>query len=99
MYFVLIRYMYIFGAHQVYFVLIRYILCSLGIFCAHQVYFVLIRYILRLSGIFCGHLVNFLPHFGMLCQEKSGNPDSNPNRRKIRLGELDLMAFKFGSNN
>jgi hypothetical protein len=32
-------------------------------------------------GIFCGHLVNFMviwdifPRFGMLYQEKSGNPD------------------------
>jgi hypothetical protein len=34
-------------------------------------------YILWSFGIFCGHLV-YLPRFGMLYQEKSGNPDSNP---------------------
>jgi hypothetical protein len=39
--------------------------------------------ILRPFGTFSGHIVHFLafwyifPHFGMLYQEKSGNPDSN----------------------
>jgi hypothetical protein len=35
----------------------------------HVVYFVVIWYISSLLGIFS--------HFGMLCQEKSGNPDVN----------------------
>jgi hypothetical protein len=40
-------------------------------------------HILRLFGIFCGHWVYFMvvlyifPRFGMLYQEKSGNPDQN----------------------
>jgi hypothetical protein len=36
-------------------------------------YFTAIWYHLYPFGIFCGHLVHF-PHFGMLYQEKSGNP-------------------------
>jgi hypothetical protein len=47
----------------------------IGIFCGHLVYFVVIWYILWSFGIFCGHLVYFF-RFGMLYQEKSGNPDS-----------------------
>jgi hypothetical protein len=37
-------------------------------------------FILRPFGIFCGYLVYF-PHFGMLHQEKSGNPASDMMRR------------------
>jgi hypothetical protein len=50
-----------------------------GIFYGHSVYFMDIWSTLRPFGIFygrsvfCGHLVYF-SHFGMLHQEKSGNP-------------------------
>jgi hypothetical protein len=46
---------------------------SLGIFCDHMVYFTTIGNILWPFGIFCGHLVH-IPRFGILYQEKSGNP-------------------------
>jgi hypothetical protein len=68
----------------VYFVAIWSILRPDGIFCGHLVYFVAIWYILRPYGIFCGHLVYFMviwhifPRFGMLYQEKSGNPGLEP---------------------
>jgi hypothetical protein len=39
-------------------------------------YFMTIRNVLRTFGIFCGHLVYF-PRFGILYQEKSGNPAAN----------------------
>jgi hypothetical protein len=44
------------------------------------VYFMVIWNILRPFGVFYGYLVKlwqlgiFAPHFGILCQEKSGNP-------------------------
>jgi hypothetical protein len=44
------------------------------------VYFMVIRIILRLFGIFYGHfgnvavILSIFPRFGILCQEKSGNP-------------------------
>jgi hypothetical protein len=41
-------------------------------FYGHLVYF--IWYIVRSFGIFYGHLVYF-PRFGMLYQDKSGNPE------------------------
>jgi hypothetical protein len=59
------------------------------IFRGHLVYFMAIWYILWPSGIFYGHLLYFMaiwpfgnvvvvwyifPPFGILCQEKSGNP-------------------------
>jgi hypothetical protein len=46
---------------------------NLGIFYDHLVYFTAIGNILRPFGLFCGHLVYF-PRFGMLYDEKSGNP-------------------------
>jgi hypothetical protein len=49
-----------FQGHLAYFTAIGYILLPLGIFCTHLVYFMVIWYI--------------FPHFGMLYQEKSGNP-------------------------
>jgi hypothetical protein len=39
----------------------------------HLVYFTAIAYNLLPSGIFCGHFGNF-SRFGMLYQDKSGNP-------------------------
>jgi hypothetical protein len=51
-----------------------YILKPVGIFCQRLVYFVSIWYSLRAFGIFCGILCYF-PRFGVLHQEKSGNPE------------------------
>jgi hypothetical protein len=48
---------------------------NVGIFYGHLVYFMVIWYILRPFGTFHGHLVYF-SCFGMLHQEKSGNPAS-----------------------
>jgi hypothetical protein len=54
----------------------------IGLFYDYLVYFVAIWYILWPFGIFCGHLAYLLyvhlvyfSRFGMLDQEKSGNPD------------------------
>jgi hypothetical protein len=57
---------------------IWYILWPFGIFYGHLVYFMAIWYILWSFGIFYGHLVIWyiFPPFGILCQEKSGNPGS-----------------------
>jgi hypothetical protein len=52
------------------------------------VYFVAIRPIFLPLGIFCGLLV-YISRFGLLYQEKSGNPGS-----KI-LFWLDLLSFRF----
>jgi hypothetical protein len=46
---------------------------KMGIFYDHLVYFTAIGNILWPFGIFCSHLVHF-PRFGILHQEKSGNP-------------------------
>jgi hypothetical protein len=54
-----------------------YILLLLGIYYINLVYFVAI-------GGFCGSLV-FSPSFGILCQEKSGNPGSNPHSTNITM--------------
>jgi hypothetical protein len=51
--------------------------------CKILVYFMTIRSILLILEMFYGHLVCFVviwyifPSFGILCQEKSGNPDSS----------------------
>jgi hypothetical protein len=63
----------------VYFVAIWNKVWPFGKCCGHLVYFVAIWYILWPFGIFCGHLLYFIflvyfPQFGMLYQEKSGNP-------------------------
>jgi hypothetical protein len=71
----------------VYFMAVWYILWPFGILYGHLEYFVVIWYIHIFCGhlvhIFCGHLVHlfcghlvYFPHFGMLYQEKSGNPVS-----------------------
>jgi hypothetical protein len=49
---------------------------NLGIFYDHLVNFTAIGNILWPFGIFCGHWVIF-HRFGILYQEKSGNPASN----------------------
>jgi hypothetical protein len=49
---------------------------DMGVFYGDLVYFTAIRYILWTCGIFCGNLVYF-SHFGMLYQERSGNPGFN----------------------
>jgi hypothetical protein len=53
------------------------ILLPFGIICCHLVYFVAIWYILLQFGIFNDSLACF-PRFGVLYQEKSGNPVSFP---------------------
>jgi hypothetical protein len=56
---------------------------NLGIFYGHLVYFMAIWSILLLLEIFYAHLVHFVviwyifPRFGILYQEKSGNPAYN----------------------
>jgi hypothetical protein len=50
------------------------ILYPFGIFYGRLVYFIAIWYILWQFDIFVCHLVIF-PSFGMLYQEKSGNPE------------------------
>jgi hypothetical protein len=48
---------------------------NLGIFYDHLVYFTAIGNILSPFGIFCVNLVWYIsPRFGILYQEKSGNP-------------------------
>jgi hypothetical protein len=44
-----------------------------------------IFYYIHLFGIFHGHLVYF-SRFGMLQQEKSGNPAGQPLNKKIKKG-------------
>jgi hypothetical protein len=67
---------YILWPFGIYFMAIWYILWPFGIFRGHLVYFTTIWSILWPFGIFWGHMVCnlFFPHFGMLHQEKSGNP-------------------------
>jgi hypothetical protein len=78
-------------------------LWSFGIFYGHLEYFTVIWNILRSFGIFYGHLVYIwpfgnvvviwyiIPRFGLLCQEKSGNPEEisnllfNPSRIRASL--------------
>jgi hypothetical protein len=55
------------------------------IFYGHAVYFTAMRHIFWSFGIFCGNLVSF-PRFGILFQEKSGNPVSD---RQIDIWEND----------
>jgi hypothetical protein len=55
-----------------------YILWPFGVFYCHLVYFVAIWYIVWQFGICNGHLIYF-SRFGMLYQEKSGNPEHRHN--------------------
>jgi hypothetical protein len=48
---------------------------NVGIFHGHFEYLTALWYIVWPFVTFCGRLVHFF-HFGMLHQEKSGNPDS-----------------------
>jgi hypothetical protein len=57
---------------------------DVGIFYGPLVYFTAIRYILRPFGIFYGHLVCFT-RFGMLHQDKSGNPARFPESKTSNL--------------
>jgi hypothetical protein len=56
----------------------------------HLVYFMAIGNILQPFGIFCGPLV-YLPRFGMLYHEKSGNP------AKV-LAPISRQHQGFGAN-
>jgi hypothetical protein len=57
-------------------------------------------YILRTFDIFYGHLVNFVviwyifPHFGILYQEKSGNPALDVGRQHVRASVSHLDHYK-----
>jgi hypothetical protein len=61
---------------------------DVGILYGYSVYLATIWSIWRLFGTFYGHLVHYMviryifPRFGMLCQDKSGNParQANPFR-------------------
>jgi hypothetical protein len=53
-----------------------------GLFFGHLVYFTAIWYIFGHFGIFYGYLLYFY-RFGMLCQEKFGNPALG--RSKVRF--------------
>jgi hypothetical protein len=46
-----------------------------GIFCSHLEYIMVIWYILCLLGNLCSANLVYFPHFGIVCQNKSGNPD------------------------
>jgi hypothetical protein len=63
----------IFYGHMAYFMVIWHILWSYGIFSGLMKYFMDIWHILWTFGIFSGPLV-FFSSFGILYQEKSGNP-------------------------
>jgi hypothetical protein len=63
-----------------------YILRPFGPISGHFVYCVAIWYILWLFGIFYGYLVYF-SHFGVLYQDKSGNPDGLQRRQKLISAE------------
>jgi hypothetical protein len=59
------------------------------------VYVMAFWYILRPFDIICGHMVYFMvisPRFGMLYQEKSGNPAGNA-ARKVARGGLPPRFF------
>jgi hypothetical protein len=62
---------------------------NLVIFYDHLVYFRDIGNILWPFGIFCGYLVIF-PRFGILNQEKSGNPDPRLSKQVKTTGDLRL---------
>jgi hypothetical protein len=55
---------------------------DVGIFYVHLAHFTIFCYILRTFGIDSGNLVHF-SHFGILYQEKSGNPASKPKHEII----------------
>jgi hypothetical protein len=48
---------------------------DVGVFYGHLVHFTVFCYILWTFGIVRGNLEYFSPFFGILCKEKSGNPD------------------------
>jgi hypothetical protein len=53
-----------------------YFICPFGIFYGYLGSFVTIRYIFCSFGTFCVHLVHF-SSFGLMHQEKAGNPAAN----------------------
>jgi hypothetical protein len=55
---------------------------NVGTFYDHLLYFTAIGNILWPFGIFCGHLA-FSPRFGMLYNEKSGNPATTGRRQML----------------
>jgi hypothetical protein len=68
---------------------------SLKMFYDHMVCFVTTWCILLQIGIFCVQLLRN-PHFGILCQEKSGNPASaalKPNTGSKKLGQMSRWQW------
>jgi hypothetical protein len=63
-------------------------------------HFMAIWYFLRISGIFYYHVLHFvalwyiLPHFGLLCREKSGNPELKSSNQFLRLEMLRFQAAR-----
>jgi hypothetical protein len=64
------------------------------------IYFLVVWNILRSFGVFYGHLENVVviwyifPHFGILCQEKSGNPVLN-GRSVKKMGPESFAPLGF----
>jgi hypothetical protein len=75
---------------MVYFTAIWYILWPFGMFCGHLVYFEAIWYSLWLLGI-------YFSRFGMLHQDKSGNPGrvrwQDKCAERIRSGDRAMSAL------
>jgi hypothetical protein len=64
---------------------------EIGKFYGDLVYFTAILYILWPFGMFCGHFGVFFS-FGMLCQEKSGNPGFR--LRHFKEGNMKNMFLR-----
>jgi hypothetical protein len=62
---------------------------DVGIFYGHLVHFTVFCYILLTFGIVCGNLVYFY-RFGILYQEKSGNP-----AREHQIGQIDKRICSY----
>jgi hypothetical protein len=69
---------------------------DVGLFCGHLANFKSICYILWPFVIFCGHLLYFVaiwyifPRFGMLYQEKSGNPEAKQRNSQTLMSRFRL---------
>jgi hypothetical protein len=68
-------------------------MANLGIFYDHLVYFTASGNNLWQFGIFCGHLV-ISPRFGILYQEKSGNPVDEHIRKRICITKWSSYVQK-----
>jgi hypothetical protein len=64
---------------------------DVGVFCGHLVHFRSYCYILWTLGRVCGNLAHF-SRFGILCQEKSGNPYC---LRKVNREGVITVVFRL----